>query len=206
MPEEITVPFISYDSIAKKADVFLGKYHPSRTVPVPIEEIIEFELRINIVPLPGLHRDFDLDGFIASNLKEISVDESASEAYPSRYRFTLAHEIGHIFLHKKIFQQATFSTFAEWKKFGNSIPEKDYGWLEWQANIFAGHVLVPQEDLEKLTAKAVKKLAGFGISIKDSRDYAWEVIAENIAKDFEVSKDVIEKRFYYGKIYDKYKI
>ncbi len=202
MAEEIKVPFNSYDSIKKKAELFLEKYHPSGTIPVPIEEIVEFDLKINIVPLPGLHKDMELDGFVASNLKEVYVDETACDAYPSRYRFTLAHEVGHIVLHKKIFQQANFSTFSEWIEFGNSIPEKDYGWLEWQAYCFAGLVLVPQEHLERLTSKYVKHA---GALLKPNWDYVWEIIAAKLAKEFDVSKEVIEKRFYYGKIYEKYK-
>lgn len=205
MKDDISVPFIPYEEIRKKADGFLSEYHPTRDVPIPIEEIIEFQLGINIVPLPGLHRDLELDGFISSDLKEISVDATACDAYPARYRFTLAHEVGHIFLHKSIFKKAEFSSINEWKSFGNSIPEKEYAALEFQAHAFAGLVLVPKEHLEKLADSYVRKIRKEGISLIDNWDFAWARIAARLAKDFEVSTEVIERRLKYDKIFDLYK-
>ncbi|MBI5694256.1 MAG: ImmA/IrrE family metallo-endopeptidase [Nitrospirae bacterium] len=205
MEEGISIPFIPYEEIRKKADEFLRDYHSDRSIPVPIEEIIEFQLGLNIVPLPGLHRDLELDGFVSSDLKDIFVNEAACDAYPTRYRFTLAHEVGHIFLHKHVFRKARFSTFSEWKTFGNSIPEKDYAALEFQAYAFAGLVLVPKEHLEKLTDSYVKKILKEGISLNDNWDFAWDRIAARLAKDFEVSSEVIDRRLKYDKIFDKYR-
>jgi hypothetical protein len=73
--EEIKAPYHSYEDLRRQADGFLAKYHPAGTVPVPIEEIIEFQFRIDIVPTPGLHQLLETDGFVASNLGEIWVDQ-----------------------------------------------------------------------------------------------------------------------------------
>lgn len=48
------IPIRSYEDLRKKADEFLRTYNPSGTIPVPIEEIVEFEFNINIGPALGL--------------------------------------------------------------------------------------------------------------------------------------------------------
>lgn len=55
---------------------------------------MEFRLGIDIVPMPGLHRLIETDGFITSDLKEIYVDEFVYVSRPGRYPFTLAHANG----------------------------------------------------------------------------------------------------------------
>ncbi len=126
------IPIYSYEDLRKKADDFLHTYNPTGTIPVPIEEIVEFEFRINIVPVLGLQREFEIDGFISSNLKNIYVDEYVYTDRINRYRFTLAHEIGHIVLHASVFKAHQFSSIAGWKEFTYSLPDADHRWLEYQ--------------------------------------------------------------------------
>ena len=57
------VPIHSYEDLRKKADEFLRTYNPSGAIPVPIEEIVEFEFNINIVPVLGLQRQLEVEGF-----------------------------------------------------------------------------------------------------------------------------------------------
>jgi len=54
-------PIYSYDDLRKKADDFLRTYNPTCTIPVPIEEIVEFEFNINIVPVLALQREFEVE-------------------------------------------------------------------------------------------------------------------------------------------------
>ena len=133
MSEEIKAPFFSYEDLRRKADEFLAQHHPDGTIPVPIEEIVEFELNMDIVPTPGLHQLLEVDGFITSDLREIWVDQFVYDSRPGRYRFTLAHEVGHSILHADIFQGSSFHSVTEWKAFVNSIPDKEHSWLEYQA-------------------------------------------------------------------------
>jgi len=95
MGNKIEVPYLSYEQIRARANDFLSQYNPSGIIPVPIEEIIEFALKINIVPIPGLQKALETDGFISSDFSTISVDQFVLEERERRYRFTLAHEIGH---------------------------------------------------------------------------------------------------------------
>lgn len=168
MVNDIEIPVLSYDALRGIANSFLKDYHPNLEIPVPIEEIIEFQLKKDIIPLPGLHQGFEVDGFTSSDLTSIYVDEFVYTSRPGRYRFTLAHEIGHNVLHENIYKKANFHSIKEWREFINSISEKDHSWLEYQAYAFGGLILVPQEHLEKLTLSFVKSVRKYEISLKEN--------------------------------------
>ena len=152
------IPIHSYEALRKKADDFLRTYNPSGTIPIPIEEIVELEFNINIIPVLALQREFKVEGFTSSDLKNIYVDEYVYTDYLNRYRFTLAHEIGHIVLHRNLYSENLFSSIAEWKEFINSMTEEEHGWLEYQGYAFDGLILVPRENLIKHTNEWVKKI------------------------------------------------
>lgn len=201
----LEIPIYSYEDLRNKADEFLKTYNTSGDIPVPIEEIVEFNFSINIVPVLGLQREYEVEGFTSADLKNIYVDEYVYTDYINRYRFTLAHEIGHIVLHKSVFRAHNFSSIYEWKEFINSIPENDYRWLEYHGYAFAGLVLVPRETLIKYTKAFVDNIKGEGISLKDNWDFAWELITAHLGKIFQVSSSVVEKRLEKDGIKDSYK-
>lgn len=60
MPNEnnAKAPFFPYDEIRNHADHFLKQYHPSMEIPIPIEEIVEFQMGLNIVTIP-IYISFD---------------------------------------------------------------------------------------------------------------------------------------------------
>lgn len=194
MSEEIIVPVLSYEDLRVKADDFLARFHPSRKIPVPIEEIIEFQLGMNIVPLPGLKDQLEIDGFISGDLSTITVDDHIYTKVFNRYRFTLAHEIGHYWLHRAIYQNAIFGNIDEFKRFVSGIPEEQHNRLEYQAYCFGGLILVPREELVKEIESKVSLLQASGLPAGTIGDFAWEYIFSDAAKSFSVSKAVIEKR------------
>lgn len=205
MPE-IKVPIYGYDDIRKKANEFLGEYNKTNSVPVPIEEIIEFKFGINIVPALGLQRDFGVEGFTSSDMKNIYVDEIVYGNIVTRYRFTLAHEIGHCYLHHSLYSSQVFTSSYQWKEFIQSFQDSDRGWLEFQANSFAGLILVPQELLLEHTAECIKKIDEEGIQLKAHWDYAWEQIYDYLGKEiFNVSAEVISRRIAKDGIMNRYK-
>lgn len=190
----IRVPRLSYEDLRGFADRFLAERHPSRTVPIPIEEIVEFGLAINIIPLPGLHADHGIDGFLSADMTEISVDLYVFESRPARYRFTLAHEVAHVVLHGDSLKQVAPTTVPDWKQFVLELPEADREWLEYQAYSFAGLVLAPQEPLLREYRDALRIADEAGINLEQYPDVAQQYMATSIAKTFEVSATVIEKR------------
>ena len=101
---KLKIPFISYSDISQRVEFFFNEYHPSIDIPIPIEEIIELKIGLNIFPYPRLYRDHALNGFLSHDLSTISVDEYQYEQLNEKYRFTLAHELGHYILHKSFYQ------------------------------------------------------------------------------------------------------
>ena len=201
---EIKAPYLPYDVLREKADVFLNEHNHERAIPVPIEEIVEFRFDMDIVPEPGLHQHFDIDSYITHDLREIRVDEFVYESRPGRYRFSLAHELGHRVLHAETFSQLTFSSVDGWKELIiNAIPEKEYGYLEFQASAFAGLVLVPSDALETKYREVVRLLEQHGFSLRNDLDVARDTIAAYLGEFFVVSPAVIQRRLEYDNIWDR---
>lgn len=191
MSVDIKVPFKNHDHIKVIAETFLKKYHPKDSYPIPIEEIIEFKLGLDIIPLQGLHKVFEVDGFLSSDRTSISIDENVYQSRPGRYRFTLAHEVGHFILHKDLYDKHAFETIEEWKRFIEHFPEKEYSWFEWQAYEFSGLVLVPPHHLNKRLNYHMKQIESIGIR---TEAVAIDRAIELLAGDFVVSREVIQRR------------
>lgn len=196
----IKAPFLPYDRIAREVEAFLARYHPSRTIPVPVEDIIEKQFNIDIYPVPGLTRAFTAndDGVVAyvnSSLNLITVDYDAWEGHTTRYRFSITHELAHIILHGNIFSQLKANSIAEWKLAMQSIPTDQYRWLETHANNFAGLLLVPaaelREQLKNYTAEALAK--GLRLDDEPVRSYAGQYLSPIFGASSEVVRIRIEK-------------
>ena len=63
-----------------------------------------------------------MDGFLTKDLKYIFIDEDIyyDQRNENRLRFTFAHEIGHLVLHKKEIQNFEFRTEEDWIMFTRS--------------------------------------------------------------------------------------
>lgn len=66
--------------------------------------------------------------------------------HPRRQRFTIAHELGHYFLHRHI---GEFTDQALFRAGGRSTPE------EWEANRFAATLLMPADLFGPMIAKKI---------------------------------------------------
>ena len=122
MGGEWEIEYISYDGLSEISSKCLSDLGYGNTIPIDIEAIVDIEHRFDIVPIHGLRLSYEIDGYISRDLKEIHVDLELFDKYPSRYRFTLAHEFAHFNLHKKTINAATFSSAGEWVKFKQSMP------------------------------------------------------------------------------------
>ncbi|MHC4606279.1 MAG: HDOD domain-containing protein [Planctomycetota bacterium] len=140
-------PRYSYREIALVADTFLRKYHAEGTVPVPLERIVDTVFGIDIVPLPDLERRFDTVAFTTGDLTAVYVDEEVYRGRSRRYLFTLAHEVGHLILHRDYYLDRGWQTVEEWKRVMQECPEGEYRLMEWQANTFARLATLSVADL-----------------------------------------------------------
>ncbi len=193
-----SVPFLPRDDIRKAAAAFLKRYHRSGKIPVPIEEIVEFDLLRDIVPIPGLQGVIEVEDCLSHDLQTIYVDEYVQRRVLNRYRFTLAHEVGHLVLHHDFYKALPrFSTVHEWKRLVNEIPVNDNRRLDIQANEFAGLVLVPSAPLEVEVKKALRSVLAHRDSLQENQpdmDYVWTVVIEEVAHRFGVATEPIRIR------------
>ena len=193
------IEYLNYEAIRSSANSFLEKYHPEKTIPVPIEDIIEFDLHIDIVPISGYRKYLDIDASISMDFSEIQVDEYVQESNFNRYRFSLAHEVGHFILHKNIYPELDIKTLGEWKQFLQSPGNKEYSWLETQANNFAGLVMVPYDRLHTAFTERYNQIRDNGFSPDRYKDY----ISGRLARDFAVSGQTMEIRISKESLWDK---
>lgn len=193
---QVKAPYLDYEKIRVIADNFLNEFHRERSIPVPIEEVIEFQLGIDIVPLEGLQQAFGVEGFTSNNRERINVDASVMTDNPNRYRFTLAHELGHIKMHKGLFDEAVYDSAPDYKNFIGNIPTNEYSYFETHANNYAGLVLVPTGVLERELDVSCELLEKEGYDLEENgiNDLVYGFILRDLARKFEVSKQVIDIR------------
>src|SRR5680860_961930 len=191
--------YLSYEDLRRRAEEFLTAHHPDRTLPVPIEEIAEFELSLEIGLVPGLKgilAEAEIEGYLYGNLKGIAIDLDIYEQVYVRARFTLAHELGHLILHPEMYSKYSGETgnFEERLQFMRAIPEESYWRFEWQAKAFAGLVLVPGDLLRNSVAQNVIVARNAGVQMKGPDDPNWGYICEGVKGPFNVSSQVIDIR------------
>ncbi len=198
---DIIAPILSYEDINKLAEDFLREHNRNEILPVDIEAIAEFDLGLNIFPFPNLQETFDIEGFISGDLEVIYVDEFIYYQRPTRYRFTLAHEIGHYVFHSDLIASFHPQSVADWGKFILAIDGETYDWLEWQAYSFAAAVLVPRVSLKQnfhneleLLQPKIDFIRSKGLSAESSQDYIVNAIATKLIGIYDVSADVLNKR------------
>lgn len=163
-----------------------------------MEMIIENRLRLNIEPEHDLMRDLDIDAYLRVDLTGIIVDYNCymNEKYINRLRFSFAHELGHFFLHKDIYESFSITDLKDWKYFMENIPDREYGYFEYQANEFAGRALVPRPRLVEELQNCLQKLRELGLTdfVLTDPGAVLSRISPTLCKPFGVSDQVIERR------------
>ncbi len=157
------VPYLSEGQLEREADVLLAQFHGARqtplALPTPVDDILERHLGLTLelgdlhgklgIPVIGGKRD--LLGALWADDRSVFIDymldpdeRSWSEG---RYRFTVAHEIGHWQVHRELlpsrldqpslFQRDPAPTIVSRK---SRAKER----IEWQADFFAACLLMPR--------------------------------------------------------------
>ncbi len=137
------IPYLCKEDIAKESENLLEECWDG-SFPVDVEAICD-DLNIGIMPTAGLSKNVGVDAFISTDFKTIYVDSVEYDKASYRYRFSIAHELGHFVLHKK-YCSSSASDFNEWLKILHSVKNN---YAEFQANYFAGSLLVPENELVK---------------------------------------------------------
>jgi hypothetical protein len=122
--------------------------------PVPVEEILESHLGLHLGfdDLPKKLNAPDVLGATWVRDRRVLIDQSLDPTVyiekEGRYKFTVAHEVGHWELHRHRFidnpgQAALFASSPEPSIVCRTRSQKDP--MEWQADNFAGYLLMPKQ-------------------------------------------------------------
>lgn len=179
--------------VDRRAVEFLAEHHPSGSFPVPIEEIIEFGLEIAIVPGMALENmSPGIDAYLTPDLKQIDFNFLTATQSPARHRFSLAHEAGHAVLHPQVYSffLSKVSSIGEYRDFMMNLDQRELGFIEWQANEFAGRVLVPRL---ALASRFKFRCLELDIDLRAGSG-AWEATVPDLASYFDVSEQTIRIR------------
>jgi hypothetical protein len=152
------VPFIPEAHIEREADRLLLEFgqcfHPIEAPPMPIEDILEKHLKLVLAIEDFNPSESDLHVLGGIDLRKQIVwidsrlDPEFDPSQQGRYHYTLAHEIGHWQLHKKLFltdtgQESIISDSASpdiiCRDGDTKLP------IETQAEKFAAFLLMPKQ-------------------------------------------------------------
>jgi hypothetical protein len=159
----IEVRYLSEDEIEKEAELLLAEYAETAgapfKLPVPVEEITTYHLALRLgfanlhetLRIPMLRDQPDILGAIWVDTEAVLIDRSLdpkhSPSMAGRYRFSVAHEIGHWRLHrsyvgKNANQASFFDGSPEPTVICRSSQAKER--IEWQADFFSSCLLMPR--------------------------------------------------------------
>ena len=142
-------PFLHLQSIQDKITELETQYPVLLEIPIDCEQFAEIDLGIEIIPVPELRARVDADAFITRDFSSILIDNDYfnNSKMRARNNFSIAHELGHLFLHKDYFEtQCPGKTEEEWIEFMTQMPDAVHNNLEWQANAFAALMLMPHDE------------------------------------------------------------
>lgn len=198
----LKLPYLSLDDIDNISDNITKE--EVMTQAIDLNSILS-KLRLS----HGITTNFDEDlGY--SNGKEILGKLSLAdkciyiskkiEKDSPRWRFTLAHEIGHYILHYNLLSslyseiQDTESVFED----KTTIDDKALEWLEYQANIFASSLLMPKAIFLAFTKLVfLKNRINKGRLFYDNQPInqsLYHTVASTIGNRFKTSKQAVKYR------------
>ena len=197
---KIEAPRLTFARIRQIADEVRAGFK-NQSLPIEILDAIEFDLGYEIRPVKGLRDDGNTDALLLRNEKAILIDQEyyLDDRQQNRVRFSVAHELGHAFLHPDFALE--FNSIDEWVLFQESISPDSFEWFESQADEFAGRLLVPVEALKKAISAEVAPLLKTASRNELESDEVIDVIATFINQRFGVSSNVLAIRIQREKLW-----
>jgi hypothetical protein len=192
--------FRKMEEIREIAEEFRKTFWKTGSVPVDMEQIVEQGLVLAIIPVRGIRDLNKIDAYLTSNMRGIVVDilqyMDPQDRWANRLRFSFAHEVGHFVLHKHIYSTFNVESPEEYLEFVMDFPEEEYRSFEWQANEFAGSLLVPRDRLfeEIDRCRGIMEEVGLAKMWDDNREQVLVRMSPTLSRAFGVSDDVIERR------------
>lgn len=209
------VPVLSSVEVQELAERFLSRMAPEclqRPLFTPLAEImgklqegdfVRFDLSRNLGQSPDGHKYlgwYDLDS------KVISIDQGLL-ADDIRFPFTVAHELGHFYLHGPVRRSVLQSDgiirdTARHLLLARIESDNPRSLLEWQANQFAGAVLIPRATVGEAVIQAQNALG-----VTQNRGHVWlddsptsrrdyRLLVQKVAATYQTSHAVVRIRLH----------
>lgn len=167
---------------------------------VNLSKLIDHELKISGLGVTFSRASMSALGGISFNPPLIQI--FADDKNEPRARFTLAHELGHFYLeHGRYLERELLHPRDFELQQSTQMPTADVERLEWQANVFAAHLLMPKTAfLERLARLALIydiRNRGHGFLYLDSQPVnhrLFYLVSENLSVHFGVSKAAVRLR------------
>lgn len=188
------IRFLTESSIIQSAELLLKEQKMLSTLPIDVEGLVERKLGIEIVPISGFQSLYGVDGMLSQDLTRISVDERVMVNVAPRYRFTLAHEVGHYYLHGDAIREHLDNPGDAELMLWEVLGDEDYKRAEFQANCFASALLMPTSHVQALFDQIQRALAQHGRNFDDLDDYAKVKVLRSNLDSFCVSADALRIR------------
>jgi hypothetical protein len=171
-------------------------------IPLDLISFVELELRMDLIPYDLLKENFGADAAILADFSGFYIDGEIFDridvvrgAQLNRLRFSIAHELGHLFLHREHFESAEIATSDHLLDWLNEHNGRKYD-FEREANEFAGRLLVPVDVLRDCFDRMLPVMdAQYGRHTWVANAEIRSKTAELIAPRFGVHPIAIETRF-----------
>jgi len=152
------------------------------SLPIDIERHLENDLDFEIVPIPNLQNEFDIEGFSSGTWNQIWIDED-------------------IYFNNSEVSRQSVKSCEDWMRFYLGMNESSRSIFEYQGYAFAGMFLVPHKFLasefnQQLLQQRnnIVEAQNKGISRTKYLEYIVDGIANSIAPKFFVSRNVLQRR------------
>ena len=170
------------EKICQEVEVLLTEFGIKKP-PVPVDKIVRaLGVKLRFSPL-----DDELSGMVYIKDDDTIIGVNAMH-HPNRQRFTIAHELGHIKLHKKFITNEVHVDKQFPMLMRDTKAAKGIDNIEIEANSFAAELLMPEKFIKE-------ELNNEGFDIDD------DDFISNLSKKFKVSTHALQLRL--GQILNK---
>ncbi|MEK7676631.1 MAG: ImmA/IrrE family metallo-endopeptidase [Verrucomicrobiota bacterium] len=203
-PNRFAAPWIYPETIRTTVDGIRSEYPVCSRLPLDILVFAEHDLGLEFDFKPI--RQFGQDAFLRHDLRGIVFDNDAFAAQSvNRLRFSVAHELGHLYLHKDIYGKVRFENVEEWLDFFEQVPPDQYQRVEWQADEFAGQLLMPVKELSAALEETIGDAEREGY-FPLGPEAVLEFCCRSMHRDFGVSQQAMSTRLHRDKLWPHRKV
>jgi IrrE N-terminal-like domain len=171
--------------------VLSNQFGTDIVIPVDVDLLVEQLPGVDLDYWPALSANYGLEGMVARDREThdlfVFIDDRLADSRPTRYRMTVAEELGHLTLHRSLIE-----AINEPNDFRELQQHPKWGTIERNAKRFAAAILMPGDVLVKQAEQLYPKLvevAGYG-----DASAILAHLASMLAKQFAVSPQSMNYR------------